>query len=70
MSGYREVRDPNPELLNQLEGFLKWHHLRSFAEFLQVVESDVTENDPAWLINLHEKLSAKIESYRKSFAGR
>lgn len=67
MSGYREARDPNPELLNQLESFLKWHHLRSFAEFLQVVDLEVAENDPAWLVNLHGKLSAKIESYRKSF---
>jgi Ser/Thr protein kinase RdoA (MazF antagonist) len=67
MSGYTEVVTPDVALLNQLEGFLKWHNLRSFTEFLQVVDLDVTEEDPEWLVNLHGKLIAKLETYRQSF---
>jgi Ser/Thr protein kinase RdoA (MazF antagonist) len=67
MSGYTEVITPDLTLLTQMEEFLKWHNLRTFVELLQVVDLDVTETDPAWLVNLHEKLVLKLKTYRKSF---
>jgi Ser/Thr protein kinase RdoA (MazF antagonist) len=67
MSGYTEVVTTDLTLLTQMEEFLKWHNLRTFTELLQVVDLDVTETDPAWLVNLHEKLVLKLKTYRKSF---
>ena len=68
LEGYRSLRPLDPAEFMALPLFLAHNHLVHFGDLLRVLEDAPQAGDPAWSLELRQKLEGKLNKYRQVFA--
>jgi Ser/Thr protein kinase RdoA (MazF antagonist) len=66
LAGYRNQYPISDEEIEQIPMFLRFHHLLTYTRLTKCIDLDGVDQ-PEWLVDLIEKLKAKLSNYGKSF---
>lgn len=68
LQGYRQAKAITQEEVQRIPLFLQLHNVRSFALLGRILDEPAQDGDPAWMGELRQKLTRKMNAYRDGFA--